>query len=574
MVAGALHHGGRARVAHRKAFARHAIEEGLALDGAVEHRVAGNNLFGSEAPEIVGRAHDDASSRQALAHVVIGLTHQVQRDAPRQEGTERLSGHAIELDMDGIVRQALVREAAHHLAGEHGAHGPVHVADGLDEADLLATFQCRPCLLDQDMIQRALQPMILRLHLATRHVGRHGRVVEHPREIQPLRLPVLDAAPHVQKLRAADQLVEGAHPQLRHQLAHFIGHEEEVVHDVLGLAGETAAQHRILRGHAHRAGVEVALAHHDAALGHQRCRGKAEFIGAQDAADHHVAPGLHLTIGLDAHAAAQAVEHQRLLRFGKPQLPRRAGMLERRQRAGARAAIVAGNGDVVRLGLGDTRGHRAHAHFRHQLHRNGGAVVGVLQVMNELGNVLDGIDVVVRRRRDESHARHRAAQPRDVVADLVTGQLPALARLGALRHLDLDLVGRGQVFGGDAKAPGRHLLDARAQRVARLQGIVGLHHILAQHTGQRGTGPDGNALQILPVTHRILTALAGVGLATNAVHGHSQRGMRLGGDGTQRHRPRGEALDDLGGRFHLIQRDGPFGVEAELEESAQRHQTF
>ena len=249
-------------------------------------------------------------------------------------------------------------------------------------------------------------------------------------------------------------------------------------------------------------------------------------------------------------------------------------MLERRQRAGARTAIVAGDGDVVRLGLGDTRGHRAHAHFRHQLHRNGSAVVGVLQVMDELGNVLDGIDVVVRRRRDESHARHRAAQPRDVVADLVAGQLPALARLGALRHLDLDLVGRGQVFGGDAKAPGCHLLDARAQRVAGLQGIVGFHHILAQHAGQRGTGPDGDALQILPVAHRILTALTGVGLATDAVHGHGQRGMCLGRDGTQRHRARGEALDDLGGRFHLVQRDGPFGVEAELEESAQRHQSF
>ena len=249
-------------------------------------------------------------------------------------------------------------------------------------------------------------------------------------------------------------------------------------------------------------------------------------------------------------------------------------MLERRQRAGARAAIVAGDGDVVGLGLGNTRCHRAHAHFRHQLHRNGSAVVGVLQVMDELGNVLDGIDVVVRRRRDESHARHRAAQPRDVVADLVAGQLPALARLGALRHLDLDLVGRGQVFGGDAKAPGCHLLDARAQRVASLQGIVGLHHILAQHAGQCGTGPDGNALQILSVAHRVFTALARVGFATDAIHGHRQRGMRLGGDGTQRHRPRGEALDDLGGRFHLVQRDGPFGVEAELEESAQRHQSF
>ena len=38
-------------------------------------------------------------------------------------------------------------------------------------------------------------------------------------------------------------------------------------------------------------------------------------------------------------------------------------------------------------------------------------------------------------------ARHRVAQPADVFADLAAGQLAALAGLGALRHLDLQLVG-------------------------------------------------------------------------------------------------------------------------------------
>ncbi len=59
-------------------------------------------------------------------------------------------------------------------------------------------------------------------------------------------------------------------PSARHHLAHFLGDEEEIVDDVLGLAGEALAQHRVLRGHAHRAGVQVALAHHDAAGGNQR----------------------------------------------------------------------------------------------------------------------------------------------------------------------------------------------------------------------------------------------------------------------------------------------------------------
>jgi hypothetical protein len=43
---------------------------------------------------------------------------------------------------------------------------------------------------------------------------------------------------------------------------------------VLGLIGEAGAQHRVLGGDPDRAGVEVALAHHDAAGGDQGCRRK------------------------------------------------------------------------------------------------------------------------------------------------------------------------------------------------------------------------------------------------------------------------------------------------------------
>src|ERR1017187_1027564 len=67
----------------------------------------------------------------------------------------------------------------------------------------------------------------------------------------------------------------------------------------------------------------------------------------------------------------------------------------------------------------------------------------VLQIVDELRQILDGVDVVVRRRRDRAHAGDGAARPRDGISDLVAGQLAALAGLGTLRHLDLDLVGEG-----------------------------------------------------------------------------------------------------------------------------------
>ena len=80
--------------------------------------------------------------------------------------------------------------------------------------------------------------------------------------------------------------------------------------------------------------------------------------------------------------------------------------------------------------------------------------------------ILDRVDVVVRRRRDQRHARRRVAHARDDRVDLVPGQLAALAGLGALGHLDLELVGVDQVLGGHAEARRRHLLDRRAPRVA------------------------------------------------------------------------------------------------------------
>ena len=67
---------------------------------------------------------------------------------------------------------------------------------------------------------------------------------------------------------------------------------------------------------------------------------------------------------------AQVVGEQRLVRFGQAQFPRRAGVADRRQRAGAGAAVVAGDGDQVGVGLDHARRDRADAGVRDQLHRH------------------------------------------------------------------------------------------------------------------------------------------------------------------------------------------------------------
>ena len=115
--------------------------------------------------------------------------------------------------------------------------------------------------------------------------------------------------------------------------------------------------------------------------------------------------------------------------------------------------------DVVGVGLGDASGNRAYSQLRDQLHADGRARVDALEVVDELREVFNAVDVVMRRRTDERNARLRVTQARDEFADLVSGKLAAFAGLGALRDLDFQLFGVDQVLGGDAKASGGDLLD-------------------------------------------------------------------------------------------------------------------
>ena len=87
-------------------------------------------------------------------------------------------------------------------------------------------------------------------------------------------------------------------------------------------------KHRVLRRNADGAGIEMAFPHHDAAFDDQRRGRKPEFFRAQQRGDGDITPGLHLPVGLDPDAAAQIVEHKRLMCFRQAQFPGNAGILD------------------------------------------------------------------------------------------------------------------------------------------------------------------------------------------------------------------------------------------------------
>src|SRR3990167_5168321 len=120
-------------------------------------------------------------------------------------------------------------------ARQHGSDRAVDVACHLDELHALAVLDGGARALDELAVQRVFDVVVLHIHMEARYIGGHVGLGEQAAEVQATGLPVFQALAHVEQVGAADQLVELADAQLGHDLAHFFGDEEEVVHHVFGL---------------------------------------------------------------------------------------------------------------------------------------------------------------------------------------------------------------------------------------------------------------------------------------------------------------------------------------------------
>src|SRR5207302_10925502 len=262
VIAGAFDDSPRAAVADGKALAGCSVEVALALRGPVEGGVADQDgLFGHERGAL-GRVDDDPSAAQALAEVVVGLALEFQRHASGQEGAERLAGRARELDVDRVGRQPFQPIALGDLAGEDRSDGPVHVADGEVQPNRLFALDRRLAQLDELPVDGPVQSVVLFLDTVPGDIRSDLGLGQDRGEVEALRLPVVDRLLGPELVRPSDHLCELSEAHLRHPLAYFLGHKEEVVDDMLRLAGELGMEHRVVGGVTHRTGVDVALAYY------------------------------------------------------------------------------------------------------------------------------------------------------------------------------------------------------------------------------------------------------------------------------------------------------------------------
>ena len=275
--------------------------------------------------------------------------------------------------------------AARDFVAKHRPDRTVHVANRQIERHGCALLERVGTSCDELVVEGLVEAMVLLAHAPRLRVVRDVRLMEDRREIESLGLPMFDGRLVVEPVDAPNHVVHGTEPELGHVFTDFLRDEAEEILHKLGLAGELLAEHRILCGHAHRAGIQVAHAHHHAPGYHERRGGKAELLSAHQRGDGDIAAGLQLAVDLHDDAIAQAVQHQHLMGLGEPELPRHAAMLDGRQRRGARATVMARDEHHVGVRFRHARRDRTHTGNRHELDMNPRLRICVLQVVNELG---------------------------------------------------------------------------------------------------------------------------------------------------------------------------------------------
>src|SRR6266853_6943892 len=203
----------------------------------------------------------------------------------------------------------------------------------------------------------------------------------------------------------------------------------------------------------------MALPSHDASDGEERSGAKAKFVRAENRGKHDIAGKLQTSVHAERETRTEARANQGVMCFAQTNFPRKTGVLDGGQGRRAGSTIVPADGNNVGARFGNARGNDADSSARNELYADAGARIDGAKVVDQLGEVFDAVNVVVRWRRNQRRAGSGVSDARNVLADFLRGELAALAGLGALRHFDFKFLGVDEIIGGDSEAAGGDLLD-------------------------------------------------------------------------------------------------------------------
>src|SRR5260370_36151203 len=118
--------------------------------------------------------------------------------------------------------------------------------------------------------------------------------------------------------------------------------------------------------------------------------------------------------------------------FSQTNFRRKTGVFDGGQGRGAGSTVVSGDGDDVGARFGNARSDDADSGTGYKLYADAGARVHGAKVVDQLSEVLDAVNIVVWRRRNQRRALGGVADARGVFAYLLLGHMAAFDRVRAL----------------------------------------------------------------------------------------------------------------------------------------------
>src|SRR6266481_1275231 len=128
------------------------------------------------------------------------------------------------------------------------------------------------------------------------------------------------------------------------------------------------------------------------------------------------------------------------MRFAQTDFPRQSSIFDGGEWRRTSSAVVAADGDDVGASFCNAGCDDANARAGNQFYADARTRIDGAQIVNELSEVFDAVNIVVRRRRNQWSARRGMTNTRDVGSHFFRGKLAAFAGLGGLRHFNFEFL--------------------------------------------------------------------------------------------------------------------------------------
>ena len=243
-----------------------------------------------------------------------------------------------------------------------------------------------------------------------------------------------------------------------------------------------STQFFILCSHTHRTCVLRTFTHHNTTQSYQCCSTESKLLGTKQSHHDNISTALQLTINLQAYQRTQAILDKCLLSFSQTYLWWDTSKAHTWCRTCTCTTFSSWDNNQVGLSLYHTSSNSTNTTLCHQFHRNSCIRINILQIEDELFQILDRIDIVMRRRWNQRNTWYWVTGLSNNLVNLISWQLSTFTRLCTLSNLNLYLLGINKIFCSNTEATTCHLFGLTAQRYS-VNGSVEAFFVLTTFTG-------------------------------------------------------------------------------------------